>query len=372
MKRIYLDSAAGPANPSSIHQEGVAAARQLNEARRAAAGVLSVSPAEVFFTAGGTESNNLAILGVVRFVRAQGLPAHVITTQIEHHSVLEPVRALERAGVKVTYLPVNQAGLVKPKELAQALRPETVLVSVMLANNEIGTIQPLKEISKVLKRWRLERKTPFPYLHSDACQGSLYLDLQVPRLGIDLLTLNSAKLGQAAAAGLLYVRRGITLEPLIYGGGQENGLRSGTENIVAITNFAAALTKAQAEREKISGRVTKLRDYFINKLLKLPGVKLNGSPSERLPNNVNVSFSGCEAEQIVLELDARGVAASAGSACSQPTGDTSYVLLALGASEAEAASAVRFSLSPQTKKAGLNYVLKSLPPILAKLRGQRL
>lgn len=372
-----MDSAAGAANPSSIHGEGVRAAAHLAAARRRAAAVLGVSPTEIVFTGGGTESNNLAVFGPARFYNRQFKKhPHIITSVIEHHSVLRPLQALEANGVSVTYLPVDKEGLVDPKEVERALRPETVLVSVMLANNEIGTIEPLKEIARVIRRWRQAQGTPYPYLHTDACQAPHYLDLKVPAWGVDLLTLNSAKLAGGAGVGLLYVRRGLELAPLLYGGGQENGWRSGTENVKGISAFVKALEKAQGERVKVAARLTVLRDYFISQILKLPGTVLNGPSTSlgaiapRLPNNINISFADCEAEQLVLELDARGVAASAGAACSQPGGDTSYVVKALGRSEGEAAGALRLTLGPKTTKAELDYVLKILPPILQKLRRQ--
>lgn len=383
MKKIYLDTAAATpldrrvlrvirpyfgrhfANPSSLHAGGVLARRAVAAARQDTARALGAAAAEIIFTSGGTEANNLALFGVAKALGR----GHIITTVIEHASVLEPCRALARAGFALTYLPVKSDGLVEPTVLKKALRPETILVSVAYANNEIGTIQSIREIAKIIRHFR---KSPdisgFPYLHSDACQAARFLDLDVRRLGVDLLTLNSGKIYGPKGVGCLYVRSGTPLAPLQRGGGQEQNYRSGTENVPGIVGFALALELCSELRVKEAARLGKLRDYFIERLLKLDNVTLNGSPTTRLPNNVNVSFAGADSEYLVLSLDAAGVAASSGSACSAQTKDASYVIRALGGSEDEARGAVRFTLGRETTKGDLDYVLKILPAILSRAR----
>lgn len=323
MRRIYLDTAAGGNNPASIHAEGVTAKRKLENARKKVAAVLGALPDEIIFTSGGTESNNLAILGVPAGI--------VLTTEFEHPSVIEAIRA---------------RSLYRGRKI--------ILVTVHYANNETGEIQPVREIAKAIKRWRKERGIPRPYFHTDACQAPRFLDLNVQRLGVDMMTLNGNKLG-VPGVGLLYVRRGVALKPILRGGGQERGLRSGTENVAAIDNFARALERANRGREKESKRLTTLRDYLIDGLMKL-GATLNGPRENRLPNNVNVTFDGIEAEHLVVELDAKGVAVSAGSACANFDPEGSHVK-----------NGVRFSLGPKTNRQDIKYVLSVLPPILARL-----
>ncbi|MBI2097972.1 MAG: cysteine desulfurase [Candidatus Vogelbacteria bacterium] len=379
MKRIYLDTAAGFNNPSSIHVEGVAAAKALDSARALTAAILGTRAEEIIFTSGGTESNNLAIFGLVRTFGK----GHIITTAIEHASVLEPCRSLEREGWAVTYLPVKPDGLTDPAVFARALRPDTVLVSIAYANNEIGVIQPLRELARVVRKFRnvkhrnvqhrmsnkmCDIRCLTPIFHTDACQAPRFLDCRVPALGVDMMTLNSGKIYGPKGVGCLYVRQGIKLSPLLLGGGQERGLRSGTENVPGIVGLAAALRLGAKLREKESVRLAKLRDYFIEKLLALPGVVLNGSAESRLPNNINVSFVGADSEYLVLALDAAGVACSSGSACSTHLQDSSYVIQALGGNQERARSAVRFTLGRDTTKRDLDYVLKILPGILSRSR----
>ncbi len=357
-KRVYLDAAAGRGNPSSIHAEGVLAAAKLAEARRKVAGVLACQPDEIIFTSGGTESNNLAVFGVGK--------GHRVFSSIEHSSILQ-------TDLRATFVPVDADGLVNLKDLKKALRPETVLVSIAYANNEIGTIQPIREIAKIIRHYRKANSSKltansFPLFHTDACQAPRYLDLNVARLGVDLMSLNGAKVGGPKGVGCLYVRRGIKLQPMLVGGGQERGLRAGTENVEGIIRFAKALEAAAKNREKESKRLSALRDYFISKLLKNSGTELNGSPAARLPNNINISFQDVLAEQLVIELDAKGVAASTGSACSAQTKDESYVIIALGKSTAEAQNSIRFTLGPEMTKSDINYVLKVLPLIIKKIR----
>jgi cysteine desulfurase len=353
MKQINLDAAAGRQNPSSLHGEGVQSARRLAAARELVSQVLACRPDEIIFTSGGTESNNLAIFGLS--------PKHLVITKLEHASVLEPAKKF-----KHTLVSVNSDGFLDLEQFKKSLKKNTELVSVIYAHNEIGVIQPIRGLAKIIRQFRQQNKTRTPYLHIDACQAPRYLPLDVQKLGVDLLTLNGGKLG-VPGVGLLYVRRGVPLQPLILGGGQENGRRAGTENMVGIEAFAQELARASKNSEKVCKQVSKLQQYFLDKLLKLPGAMPNGARDNRLPNNINISFAGLDGEQIVLELDARGVLVSTGAACNVPDRDASYVIMALGKSREEALSAVRFTLSPETKKSELDYVLKSLSEILPKL-----
>ena len=337
MKQIFLDVAAGTQNPSSLHAGGVLAKMKLEKARAKVARVLFSQPDEIIFTSGGTEGNNLAVFGL--------RPRHLVTTELEHASILEPAGTLN-----VTFL--NDLS-----KLEKSLRYDTDLVSVIYAHNETGAIQPIREVAKTIRKFRQKNKTQRPYLHVDACQAPRYLDLNVQKLGVDLMTLNGSKLG-VPGVGCLFVRRGISLKPILLGGGQEKGLRSGTQNVAGVIKFAKALELASKNRDEESKKVFKLRDYFISGLLKLPGAKLNGPGGEwRLANNVNISFDGLLGEQIVLELDAKGVAVSTGSACSIPVRNDPRAII----------NSVRFSLAPETRKKDLDYVLRILPKILEKL-----
>lgn len=369
-KRIYLDTAAGYANPSSIHQEGMTARAKLEGARSDVARFLGAHVDEIVFTSSGTESNNLAIFGTGH--RVLKLPKHpvsgIITSVIEHPSILNACIRLEGAGEIITYLPVDREGLIDPKILAEKLKPDTRLVTLHYVNNEIGVVQSIPEITKVIRKHRKFHSINLPYFHLDACQATRFFDLNVAKLGVDLLTINSGKVYGPEGVGVLYVKRGIKLKPILAGGGQENGLRSGTENLGAIVDFAKALKLCEKFREKESARLTKLRDYFIEKLLKIPGTVLNGSASARAPHNINVSFLGTDSEYVVLSLDAKGVACSSGSACSARSESASYVLKSLDADNSRAQSAVRFTLSRTTTKSDLNYVLKILPEIINRAR----
>jgi len=365
--RPYFDSDYG--NPSSIHTPGVVAWRAVETARAGVAAFLAANPVEVIFTSGGTEANNLAILGLRRGVGHM----HIITTTIEHASVLEPCRALECEGWRITYLPVNAEGLINPKDLAQTISGDTTLVSIGYANNEVGTIQPLREVARFIRRFRKEHDTQFPLFHTDACQAPRFLELNVHELGVDLLSLNGGKAYGPKGSGALYIRKGLTLEPIIYGGGQESGRRSGTANVPAIVGLAQSLKLCAQLREKERESLSRLRDYFIKQLLTLPDTSLNGSPTERLPHNANVSFLGTDSEFVVLNLDAHGVTCSSGSACSAHSKDASYVVRSLASKneqegERRARSAVRFTLGRDTTRRDIDRVLRVLPPILARAK----
>ena len=376
--RPYLSKTFG--NPSSIHAEGVAAKKALDAARTTVARCLEAHAEEVVFTSGGTEANNLAIFGVLGFIR-QGstLPSkvepcpHVVTTNIEHSSVLEPLRQLEKEGkAEVTYVPVEPNGIVKPEKVIAAIKPNTVLVSVMYANNEIGTIQPIRKIGQLIrtvKDKRLKIKdSPFPIFHVDACQAPLYLRCLVNALGVDLLSLDAHKIYGPKGVGVLYVRRNTPLVPQLLGGGQEKGLRSTTENIPAIVGFAEALRIASADREKESIRIQKLRDTLHSNILKnvvMTKVVVNGDMKERLPNNLNISLPGVDTEFLTLKLDAEGIAVSTKSSCLKDEKE-SYVIAALGGGRERALSSLRFTLGHDTTKKGCLYVVQVLKKIFKK------
>lgn len=381
MKPFFADR---QGNPSAIYKEGVEAKQVIEEARAKIAQIIFAHPDEIIFTSGGTESNNLAIFGVVRAAREAGMKKpHIITSVIEHPSVLNACRALEKNGdADVDYIGVDGEGVVNLSELKKALRSETVLVSIMYANNEIGTIQPIREIAKIIRLHRkncLETKPAislggeaskchkYPYFHTDACQAMNYLDTHVERLGVDLLTFNGSKIYGPKGAGVLYAKRGACLAPLLYGGGQEKGLRSGTENVPAIIGMARALEIADKEKEKESARQTKLRNYFISEIEKyISGAIINGSRTKRLSNNINVSFPNIESQLMVIELDAKGIAVSAKSACSSEDEDASYVVSALGGEKWHADNSVRFSLGRETTKKDVERTARALLEIIKK------
>lgn len=346
-------------NPSSPHIKGQEAARAIKEAREKIANILGCMPDEIIFTSGGTESTNLAIKGYALANSSKG--KHIITQKTEHHAVLEPCKWLEKQGFKVTYLNVDEFGLVNPRDVEKAITDNTILVSIMYANNEIGTIQPIKEIAKICTRNNV-------VLHCDACQAAGYYSLKIGELGIDLLTINGSKIYGPKGIGILYAKRGMDVEPLIHGGEQEKGLIAGTENVPAIVGLAKALELVQKEREKESKRLVKLRDYLIKGLLKIPKTKLNGHPTKRLPNNVDVLFSGVEGEAIVFMLSEKGICASTGSACSSKHLTPSHVLLAIGRTPEEAHGSLRLTLGKETTEKDISYVLDVMPKVVQKLR----
>ncbi len=387
-KRIYLDHAATTymdpkvresmkpyweenfGNPSSIYEEGREAKRAVSDVRIKVAETINGRPDEIIFTSGGTESDNLAILGAARSYKDRG--NHVITSKIEHHAVLDACKQLEKEGFEISYIDVDENGILDLKQLKEELRKETILVSIMYANNEIGTIQPIKEIAKAVRAHKKamgDHESHMPLLHTDAVQAPSYLDLNVLKLGVDLMTLNGSKIYGPKGVGVLFKKRGIKIDPLIYGGGQEAGIRSGTENVAGIVGFAKALELAAQSKEKESARLTELRDYFIENILKaLPEARLNGSKTDRLPNNINISVRGIEGESMVLYMDAKGVACSTGSACTSDVLEASHVIQAIKSPHKYAHGSLRFTMGKKTKKADIDYVLKVLPEILNKLR----
>jgi cysteine desulfurase len=351
-----------PGNPSSIHQAGRAALEALDDARETVAAVLGANRKEIIFTGGGSESDNLAIKGVALAQRQAGKGAHLITSAIEHHAVLHAVEYLEAFGFEATVLPVDSSGLVRPDDLRAAIRPDTVLASIMYANNEIGTIQPLAELGAICR----ERGVP---LHTDAVQAAGSLALDVNALNVDLLTLAAHKFYGPKGVGALYVRRGTPLLPQINGGGQERRRRAGTENVAGIVGMATALRLAEERRESYAAKCAALRDRLIAGVLeRIPYSSLNGHPTRRLPNNANIAFEFVEGESVLLLLDQQGIAASSGSACTSGSLEASHVLIALGLPYERAIGSVRFSIGKATTEADIDYVLDILPPLIERLR----
>lgn len=349
-------------NPSSMHRAGRAALAALDAARSTVARVLNANLKEIIFTGGGSESDNLAIKGVAHARRRAGKGAHIITSAIEHHAVLHAVESLAEDGFETTILPVDSRGLVRVADLQSALRPDTALVSIMYANNEIGTVQPLVELGAIC------RAAGVP-LHTDAVQAAGALPLDVEALNVDLLTLAAHKFYGPKGVGVLYARRGVPLVPQINGGAQERRRRAGTENVALAVGLAQALEQAEAQRADYVAHCTPLRDRLIGQILEhVPFTALNGDPIQRLPNNVNIAFEFVEGESLLLLLDQHGVAASSGSACTSGALEASHVLTALGVPHEQAIGAVRFSLGKHTTPAEIDNVLELLPSLVERLR----
>ncbi|HOQ24530.1 MAG TPA: cysteine desulfurase NifS [Bacillota bacterium] len=379
MQRIYMDHAATTptdprvveammpyfteffGNPSSIHGFGRAARKALEDARAVIAQELGAEPAGVIITSGGSEADNLAIKGVAAALREKG--RHIITSSVEHHAVLDSCKYLEKQGFDVTYLPVDANGRVQVEDVQNALRDETILVTIMHANNEVGTIQPIKEISEVVKA---RSKALF---HTDAVQTVGAIPVHLDELGVDLLSLSAHKFYGPKGVGALIIRKGVRFESLIHGGAQERNRRAGTENLPGVVGMAKALELANAELPEARPRITRLRDHLIQSVLNgFDHVRLNGHPTERLPGNANFSFEYIEGESLLLNLDLQGIAASSGSACTSGSLDPSHVLLAMGLCHATAHGSLRLSLGKGTTEEEVETVLKVLPGIVEKLR----
>lgn len=387
-KRVYLDYAATTpvdpvvkkamepyfceyfGNPSGLCGMSREVNGALNDARRKVAEILHTLPDSIIFTGGGSESDNLAIFGVARLHQKHG--RHIITTKVEHHAVLNPIEQLSKEGFEVTFLDVDEYGRVTAEQVKKALRPDTILVSVMYANNEIGTIEPIADIGRVILKWRKEKNTPYPYFHSDACQAAGALDLDVEKLHVDLMTLNGSKIYGPKGVGILFKRRDVEILPLIFGGEQEMRLRAGTENVPGIIGAAKALELAQKRKDKEAKRLRDLVKYFWEKIQKeIPKVRLNGPEigDGRLPNNLNISILDIEGEALLLYLDEYGIMCSTGSACTSQSLEPSHVLIACGLPYEYAHGSLRFTLGKETtKKRDIDYVMKYLPGIVEKLR----
>jgi len=406
-KRALTDALSIYGNPSAIHKEGDQAGRLLDKARNICAKILNAHAYEIYFVGSGTESCNLSVLGTYfgftknwKLETGNSLP-HVIVSAIEHPAVLEPIRHLEKSGkIRVTYLPVYENGIVKINDIREALSTETILVSVMYANNEIGTIQPVKEIGRAIEEWKKENNrthTDYPYFHIDACQAVNYCNLDVVRLRAHLMTVNSSKCYGPKGIALLYKREGIKIDPINYGGGQERGMRSGTESVALAISFAEALNEAVELKEKESARLRVLRDYLKEEFTKnisditfygaFDDMKIQDTRSKkqggdddsttnneeritknelRLPNNINIRVPGILSDEMIIRLDAKGFAVSHKSACASAESDGSYVLEALGASRDEALQNIRITLGRSTSRQDLDNLVKAIKAIKEK------
>jgi len=378
MKKIYLDyNATTPVraevleamlpyfkdkfgNASSIHGFGRDAKVALEEAREKVAEIIGASSNEIFFASGGTESDNLAVKGTVFANRKKG--KHIITSKIEHHAILESCKFLEKEGFEVTYLPVDSRGLVDPEDLNKAIRNDTTLVSIMYANNEMGIIQPIEELSKIAKEKGI-------YFHTDAVQAIGKIPIDVQKLGVDMLSMSGHKIYGPKGVGAIYIRKGVRITPLSHGGHHERSRRAGTENLPAIVGFAKALELVVGEMENQNKHLKNLTEVFYKKLVEsIPDVILNGDFNRRIPNTLNLSFKGVEGESIILSLDMKEVAVASGSACTSGTLEPSHVLSAMGVDPAIAQGAIRFSFGRDNTTEDVEYVAGVLPEIVQRLR----
>lgn len=375
MNRIYMDHAATTkvdqevldamlpyfteyyGNASSLHAFGREAHNAMEDARNKVAELIGANGDEIIFTAGGTESDNIAIKGIA-YKRKSG---HIITSSIEHPAVLETCRALEKEGFEITYLPVDKSGMISPSSVESALKKDTILISIMHANNEIGTIQPIKEIAKIASENGI-------LFHTDAVQSAGKVPIDVDEMNIDLLSLSSHKIYGPKGVGALYIKKGTRIEPIIHGGGHERGLRSSTENIPGIVGLGKACELAKNRMEADVQHLTKMRDGLIKGALAIEESYLNGHPTKRLPNNAHFRFTAIEGESLILSLNDKGIAASTGSACSSKKLEASHVLMAIGLNEVEAHGSLRLTLGRENTMEEIDYVADVLPAIVGRLR----
>jgi cysteine desulfurase len=378
MKNIYLDNAATTrvrpqvlekmlpyfteeyGNPSSIYQLGESANRAVTLAREEIANLIGAKPAEIYFTAGGSESDNWAIKGTAEALAEKG--KHIITSAIEHHAVLHTCQWLEKQGYRITYLPVDEYGLVSPEELEAAIGPDTILVSIMMANNEIGTIEPIEQLAEIAHKAGV-------LFHTDAVQAVGQVPIHVEKMHIDMLSSSGHKLGGPKGVGFLYVRKGLRLPSFVHGGSQERGKRAGTHNVPAIVGFGEAARLAAETMEVRSKQEQELRDYLIKRITEeVPHVRLNGHPQKRLPGNTNFCFRFVEGESLLLLLDQNGIFGSSGSACTSGSLDPSHVLLAIGLPHEIAHGSLRLTLSEETTKEDIDFTVEKVKEIVVRLR----
>ena len=376
--RIYLDNAATTktsqevvdamlpyftenyGNASSIYEVGQRSKEAITTAREEIAEVLGAKTEEIYFTAGGSEADNWALKAAFEAYSQKG--NHIITTKIEHHAILHTCEYLEKKGAEITYLDVDENGLVNLDELQKAIRPETILISIMFANNEIGTIEPIKEIGMIAKEHGV-------LFHTDAVQAFGQVPIDVDEMNIDMLSSSAHKINGPKGIGFLYIRKGVKIRSFVHGGAQERKRRAGTENVPGIVGYGVAAKRAAETMEVRTAKERELRDYFIDRVLKeIPYVKLNGDPVKRLPNNINLSFRFVEGESLLIMLDMKGIAASSGSACTSGSLDPSHVLLAIGLPHEIAHGSLRLTLGEDTTKEDLDYTLEQLKEIIGKLR----
>jgi cysteine desulfurase len=351
-------------NPSSIHWYGQQARRALDRAREQVARLIGAEPDEIVFESGGTEANNHVLRGVVE--RTGTSSPHIITSSVEHHALLNPCRNLEARGCRVTYLPVDEFGIVDPESVAEALTGDTVLISIMLANNDVGTLQPVKEIAGLARKEGV-------WVHTDAVQAVGKIPVDVGELGVDLLTLSAHKVYGPKGVGALYIRRGTDLAPLLHGGHHEKKRRAGTENVPGIVGLGLACEIAGKSLKETGARMAALRDRMQQGIQReIPGVEINGHPHRRLPNTLNLGFAGVDGESLLMNLDLLGIAASTGSACTSGSAEPSHVLVAMGRSPEQASSSIRFSLGMDTNDGDVDAAVDSLIKAVGALRqGER-
>jgi len=354
----YFRTAYG--NASSIYKLGRDAQRDVEAAREKVAAALGAKPSEIFFTSCGSESDNWAIKGTAEAMAKRG-KKHIITSVFEHHAVLHTCEYLEKHGYEVTYIPVNDKGLIDPEDIRKAIREDTALVTIMFANNEIGTIQPIAEIAAICR----ENKVLF---HTDAVQAVGHVDIDVNAMGIDMLSLSGHKIHAQKGIGALYIRRGINLPNLIHGGGQERGKRAGTENVPAIVGLGVAIEAATRNIAEKNAAIVPRRNRLIDGILKIPRTRLNGDRDKRLPGNLNISIEGIEGESLLLMLDMNGICASSGSACTSGSLDPSHVLLSIGLKHEIAHGSLRLSIEDDVTDEDVDYILEVLPGIVERLR----
>ena len=345
-------------NPSSIHHSGRMASRAIQKARKQIANLISANPEEILFTSGGTESNNIALFGITHPNKGK----HIITSSIEHDAVLEPCKKLEKEGFDVTYLPVSGDGLINPEDVKKSITKNTCLVSIMFANNEVGTVQPIGEIAKLCSEKRI-------FFHTDAIQAIGKLEINVKELRLDMLSISSHKINGPKGVGALYIKSGTKIEPYIFGGGQENGLRSGTENVASVVGFGKACELAKENLGKNILHFKNLRDVLVSKVMKeIPYVSINGHPEKRIPNNAHFTFLGVNGEDLIIKLDEEGIAASTGSACSVRTQKESHVLRAMGFLHEQIAGSLRLTVGSMNTISEIENTITVLKRVVKELR----
>jgi len=377
---IYLDNAASTAvhpevvkemlpyfdvqygNPSSIHQFGRKAKNAIQKARKQVAALVGAEPDEILFTSGGTESNNTILYGIPKLQGSHLDQNHIITSSIEHEAILQPCKEFENIGIKITYLPIDEHGIVDPDDIANSINLHTVLVSIMLANNEVGTIQPIKEISEICKKYQIP-------LHTDAVQAVGKMPIDVKELGVDALSVSSHKINGPKGIGALFIKKGLRIDPQILGGGQENGMRSGTENVASIVGFGKA---CEIAKERLNENITHfqtLHSSMLSRIAKeIPHVKLNGHPEKRIFNNIHLTFLGVNGEDLIIKLDEHGIAASTGSACSVHTQKASHVLKAMGFNHEQITGSLRISFGYANTLDEINQAVEVLKKVVSELR----
>lgn len=359
-------------NAGSIYRGGVEAKSAIENSRAKIASILGVRPQEVIFTEGATEANNLIILGLVKawFRDGSEKKPHIITTEIEHPSVLEVCKHLEETGVaEISYLQVDEKGLVSVSDLKKLIKPETILISVIYANNEIGAIQPIREIAKTIRFWRKTNNIEYPYFHTDAVQAVNYLDIKVEKLGVNMMTINASKIYGPKMIGALYKKENISISPILYGGSQEFGLRPGTENVTGCVGFAKAIEITTNLKEREVKRLEELQKYFFQELKNaIPDLYINGGLENRIPNNINISIPRISGEELILRLDVLGIQASTQSACKSDNSQQSHVIKALYKNKSNNDAVIRFTMGRGTRKKDVDETVESLRIILKKYK----